>query len=92
MFLKLEALPVVPSLRRENCFDEEFVRSLGNNDRFCVECNVYLGDSDREYCEFCDSKELDMDEECPGCESGVDYNGAHMLDGLIHPNCCSKKI
>lgn len=34
----------------------------------------------------------DNDEECPGCESGVDYHGAHLLDGLIHPNCCSTKI
>lgn len=36
--------------------------------------------------------QLDMDEECPGCESGIDYHGAHLVDGEIHSNCCSLKI
>ena len=30
------------------------------------------------------------EQECPGCESGVDFHGAHLVDGELHPNCCSK--
>ena len=75
-----------PQLLRENCFDEDFVRCL---DRFCAECNVNLGNSDREYCEFCDYSEIHMDQECPGCASGIDFHGAHLVNGEVHPNCCS---
>lgn len=28
---------------------------------------------------------------CPGCESGVDFAGAHMLDNKLHPNCCARE-
>lgn len=31
------------------------------------------------------------EQECPGCESGVDFHGAHLLDGELHPNCCSRE-
>ena len=31
-------------------------------------------------------------DECLGCETGVDYMGAHLgKDGLYHPFCCTNE-
>lgn len=60
-------------------------------DNFCVECNVNLGESNREYCPMCNTEELEMKEECLGCELGTDCEDAHRLDGVYHPNCIRKK-
>ena len=31
-----------------------------------------------------------LPEECPGCETGADFDGAHIWDGEYHPNCYAK--
>lgn len=32
-----------------------------------------------------------VNDECPGCETGCDYDGAHRDDtGMYHPACCTK--
>ena len=60
-------------------------------DNFCVECNVNLGESNREYCPMCNTEELEIKEECLGCELGTECENAHILDGVYHPNCIRKK-
>jgi len=35
--------------------------------------------------------EMDYQDECIGCETGVDFMGAHQLDcGRYYPNCCTR--
>jgi len=29
-----------------------------------------------------------LPEECTGCETGADFDGAHIWDGDYHPKCC----